>query len=451
MLERQDNARSRFSFGRPQRLSALWRRSTVEAMPTQAARNPEMDIDSPKTPRFTLNMPNISSTTLGLRHLASNESTAPGAPTPGPRSPILGPYSPMTNFDGIHAVYSPVTNAEFYRAPTTYSPATTHDFRDPPAGYTPAGHSAGFFPGSVLEDPVIAAPPPAVTVGRQQTSRSERVRRREAQQTPSQGEESAQDEERRRRRERRRNRKYKRHHRQHQQQQSPKRFLFCFPWVKSRRMRSQILTCFVSGLFLLLMLTVYLALALTKQINTRDFSIVLILIILITTIIFCHSLVRICLMMMRPSSDSSSSGSSNHMNHFLAPGGYAIPQRPIRVVLARDEEAAGLENNTTNLKPPAYGLWRESVRVDPNRIYWQRNEDAPAVQEEEDSLSSSASESSGNARTTVPRPPSYASDDGVSYVVEARPRSIAPTTNVPLPPHASGREADAWRGQPVAL
>lgn len=36
----------------------------------------------------------------------------------------------------------------------------------------------------------------------------------------------------------------------------PKHFLFCFPWVKSRKVRSQILQCFVSGMFLVLLLTV---------------------------------------------------------------------------------------------------------------------------------------------------------------------------------------------------
>jgi hypothetical protein len=36
----------------------------------------------------------------------------------------------------------------------------------------------------------------------------------------------------------------------------PKRFLFCFPWIKSRRVRSQILRCFVSGMFLTLLLAV---------------------------------------------------------------------------------------------------------------------------------------------------------------------------------------------------
>lgn len=36
----------------------------------------------------------------------------------------------------------------------------------------------------------------------------------------------------------------------------PRRFLFCFPWVKSQRMRSRILRCFVSGMFLFSLLAV---------------------------------------------------------------------------------------------------------------------------------------------------------------------------------------------------
>ena len=43
------------------------------------------------------------------------------------------------------------------------------------------------------------------------------------------------------------------------------------------------------------------------------------------------------------------------------PGGYAIPDEPIPVVLARDEEAAGIESEVTKTGPPAYGVWRESV------------------------------------------------------------------------------------------
>jgi len=36
----------------------------------------------------------------------------------------------------------------------------------------------------------------------------------------------------------------------------PRRFLFCFPWVQSKAMRVHILRCFVSGLFLLILLSV---------------------------------------------------------------------------------------------------------------------------------------------------------------------------------------------------
>jgi hypothetical protein len=82
-----------------------------------------------------------------------------------------------------------------------------------------------------------------------------------------------------------------------------------------------------------------------------------------------------------------------------------------------------------------------------------RNEGAPSTTVDEEDGHSSVS--SGQdlrpdmaERPRVPRPPSYASDDGVSYVVEAQPRSIAPTTDVPLGPHAAevGRNAGpaAW-------
>lgn len=65
--------------------------------------------------------------------------------------------------------------------------------------------------------------------------------------------------------------------------------------------------------------------------------------------------------------------------------------------------------------------------MDPNRFFWQRNEAADPMPQ----------------RSSLgPRPPSYASDDGVSYVVEAAPRStIQPAADVsrdpPLPPHPS--------------
>ncbi|KAK4222159.1 hypothetical protein QBC38DRAFT_99940 [Podospora fimiseda] len=215
----------------------------------------------------------------------------------------------------------------------------------------------------------------------------------------------------------------------------PKHFLFCFPWIKSRRIRSQILKCFVSGVFLASLLTVYLSLSLTKNIKGTEFTILLILIILAITIFFCHSLIRLCMLVVKnrkatqSQSQSRDVESGGNRNNILAPGmlqpppvfgGYAIPRQPIRVTLASDEEAVGVESVTKKISPPAYGLWRESVRVDPTRLYWQRNEGG--VNGEGEGLTRI------DTQQTARRPPSYSSDDGVSYVVEARPRS----TLVPL-------------------
>jgi len=96
-------------------------------------------------------------------------------------------------------------------------------------------------------------------------------------------------------------------------------------------------------------------------------------------------------------------------------------------------------------------------RVDPDRIYWQRNDAAPDTVNEDD-LSDSSPERQGSdhaessvGRTTVPRPPSYASDDGVGYVVEAQPRSIAPTTDVPLRASVTLHPSEVGRvGQPAS-
>ena len=52
---------------------------------------------------------------------------------------------------------------------------------------------------------------------------------------------------------------------------------------------------------------------------------------------------------------------AQNLPSMTGPGGYANPEMPIRVALARDEEAVGIESEATKFPPPAYGLWRESV------------------------------------------------------------------------------------------
>jgi hypothetical protein len=190
----------------------------------------------------------------------------------------------------------------------------------------------------------------------------------------------------------------------------------------------------------------------TQRVKTSEMTIMLVLVILFATLFFFHGLIRLCITLVRGSRQTAS---QQHLPNY-GPRGYAVPPQPIPVVLARDEEAAGVESEAAKSNPPAYGLWRESVvspdcqnshaeptdpfeqRVDPNRLFWQRNESVTEVQPR-------------RLSRIGPRPPSYASDDGVSYVMEATPRSTVPTSDVPLPAHPSeaGRVAqfprETWR------
>lgn len=102
-----------------------------------------------------------------------------------------------------------------------------------------------------------------------------------------------------------------------------------------------------------------LAFALSNRNVSQEFHVLVILIILVTTIFFCHALIRLCMMIINPPADDDLEGQNPPSR--IGPGGYANPQEPIRVALARDEEAVGIESVATKIPPPAYGLWRESV------------------------------------------------------------------------------------------
>jgi hypothetical protein len=283
----------------------------------------ENEIESPKTPRFALGLPHLPSTRLHLPHLTrtwTNGSNGPASrpPTARPGTSVASEAAPRPSFSRAMqerlATLTPPEPAAQVEADQQRHRLRRFDGADP----------AELHLAAMAED------------GRRRT------RGRPHDRAP---------------------------------RPPPKRFLFCFPWIKSRRIRSQILRCFVSGTFLTLLLAVCkyyaglysmgmlthdtdLALSITKNINNSEFTVLLILIILFTTIFFCHGLIRLCMLVVRPRRDDESRG---HLPRFIGPGGYAVPRQPIRVVLARDEEAAGIDSDTTKTKPPAYGLWRESV------------------------------------------------------------------------------------------
>lgn len=228
----------------------------------------------------------------------------------------------------------------------------------------------------------------------------------------------------------------------------------------------------------------------------QELHILFVLALLGTVAFFSHSAIRLWIMAHKGNLPSYESSHHNRIPSTAGPEGFK-PSRPIPVQLARDDEIAALDEEgclheekleTTKMPPPAYGLWRESVvslpflspsfcsqlaklfqkRIDPNLLHWQRVRDAteaentrrrnrlshdsvalvsnfgsPALgyvreeEEEESHQNPQTQEGLSVPRMQQARPPSYASDDGVSYVVSALPgrppSEIHPALRVRLP------------------
>lgn len=199
-----------------------------------------------------------------------------------------------------------------------------------------------------------------------------------------------------------------------------------------------------------------LAIALTNKDIGQEIHILFILILLSITIFFCHSLIRLCMLILNPPREIERTAVPN----LTAPEGFQ-PVVPIPVRLARDDELDS-DNDVADLEagdpekevlpppPPAYGLWRSSVRVDPNLLHWQRVEENRAQsaismpRSRDGSVVSVSSHATPPAEPAAgPRPPSYVSEDGVSYITEAAPRSAVAPASAPAP--APSGVHPAWR------
>jgi len=115
----------------------------------------------------------------------------------------------------------------------------------------------------------------------------------------------------------------------------------------------------------------------------------------------------------------------------------------------------------TTLPPPAYGLWRSSVRVNPDQFYWVRrgndvtHPSAGPVEMEARTpppLPSPLPELVGGGRMSVApvqavyRPPSYTSEDGVEYVLGGPRLPGTAVLAAPTPAPVRGPEIQEMEG-----
>lgn len=194
-------------------------------------------------------------------------------------------------------------------------------------------------------------------------------------------------------------------------------------------------------------------------------------------------------MLSRASPSIASKRRRRHIPGKHGPEGFQ-PDEPVRVHLVADEEnALDIEKDVCHVDgdrkanestkdgkgkvkvpPPAYGLWRSSVvsssslkseiaypdpkeqRLNPNLLHWARVQHLPSNGCPKGSplVSRNSPEMQQRApENPVPRPPSYISEDGISYVVEAEPRStvLMPNARPPSNLHPALRTSQENPGE----
>ena len=254
-----DHQPRRFSLSQPSLQPFLnTQASTVTAsQPPQPGTSERSETDGPKLPtdRYTLTLSNFSTSRIVLPYLSSPASTS-GFRSQSRESHSRSPDSPSR-------VRSPTWSRSTTRSPTVSSIVSRNPSWASRRSRLSRESYAGI-PRPVLEDPVVTRPTPAVHDERRRTVRFQGVEpeeRRAAQELqinlPAAEDEGGSRIGTRRSQTRRRSETETTEPSFNGQQQGkPKRFLFCFPWIQSQRVRNQALASFVSGLFLLLMLGV---------------------------------------------------------------------------------------------------------------------------------------------------------------------------------------------------
>ncbi|KAF3939806.1 hypothetical protein ABW19_dt0202214 [Dactylella cylindrospora] len=215
-------------------------------------------------------------------------------------------------------------------------------------------------------------------------------------------------------------------------------------WWNRPELKTRVLILLVWSVVFIVVLSVYLGLFMNDKIQSAPLQIALILITLMAAFFFFHALVRVCLAVARPFSyPDEEQPQPNYANSAFAgmtlgpgPFGYAQPARPIQVQMMPGQNGTVLDDEGVPKDlpppPPAYGLWRQSVRVNPDQFYWMRRnrQSQPPIPEGHERRDSRSS--------TSTRPPSYASRHRVEYERQQYDALRSPPPIMEdLPPHPS--------------
>ncbi|KAL4901810.1 hypothetical protein BDW74DRAFT_70572 [Aspergillus multicolor] len=195
----------------------------------------------------------------------------------------------------------------------------------------------------------------------------------------------------------------------------------CLSMIKDRTIHWKLFNLVLSTVLLLINLAIYIAFVVIRAIQGPWLYIVLTLILLTIGVIWCHALCRFVVAVYQFPNYTANLALPIEMTDTA---GYAHPNQPIHVTMTTDEEHSAVSHahdapGKVTVPPPAYGVWRNSVRLDPNPLHWQRVDIQPAMPQTDERR-----EETSNRKIHGHPPPSHMSGDGVEYVVEALPRSL---------------------------
>ncbi|KAK6340448.1 hypothetical protein TWF730_002203 [Orbilia blumenaviensis] len=192
---------------------------------------------------------------------------------------------------------------------------------------------------------------------------------------------------------------------------------FAKSWLIKPELKTRVAILLVWSVVFIVVLSIYLGLFMGNKLTAPPLQIALILVTLMAAFFFFHSLIRVCLAVARPFSyPDEERPQASYVNPMFGgmaagpgPWGYAQPERPIQVYAMPGQSGALADEDGAPKElpppPPAYGAWRQTVRVNPAQFYWVRRSQADGVYSQSNETPSNRT----SVGSTGTRPPSYAS------------------------------------------